>query len=168
LIIDGMQRAVGVSFFTILLIGLVSTLRATQVLEQLIAFARRHAHSARDAEFWIAGSVSAAVLLTTHSVVAILTVGDFAKETGERLGLSAYRRANLLDMTVCTYPFLFPYFIPTILAASSSVAATGFGMPKLSPWSVGVHNVYSWALLGIVAIAIVSGYGRGERAEQEI
>jgi len=164
LILDGMQRAVGVAIFTLLLIGLVATLKATELMERLINFARQHAHNARDAEFWIFGSVSTAVLLTTHSVVAMLTVGDFAKETGERMGLSAYRRANLLDMTVCTYPFALPYFIPTILAASATASGAGFGMPKLSPWTVGIHNAYSLILFVVVIAAMVTGYGRGERA----
>ena len=164
LILDGMQRAVGVAIFTLLLIGLVATLKATELMERLINFARRHTQSARDAEFWIFGSVSAAVLLTTHSVVAMLTVGDFAKETGERMGLSPYRRANLLDMTVCTYPFALPYFIPTILAASATSSGAGFGMPKLSPWTVGIHNAYSLILFVVVIAAMVTGYGRGERA----
>jgi Na+/H+ antiporter NhaC len=162
LILDGMQRAVGVSIFTLLLIGLVATLKATELMERLIAFARRHAHTPRGAEFWIFGSVSAAVLLTTHSVVAMLTVGDFAKETGERMGLSAYRRANLLDMTVCTYPFALPYFIPTILAASATASGADFGMPKLSPWTVGIHNAYSLILFVVVMVAMVTGYGRTE------
>ena len=162
LILDGMQRAVGVAIFTLLLIGLVATLKATELMDRLIGFARRHTHSARDAEFWIFGSVSTAVLLTTHSVVAMLTVGDFAKETGERMGLSAYRRANLLDMTVCTYPFALPYFIPTILAASATSSGVDFGMPKLSPWTVGVHNAYSLILFGVVILAMMTGYGRNE------
>lgn len=168
LILDGMQRAVGVAIFTLLLIGLVATLKATELMERLIQFARRHTNHARDAEFWIFASVSAAVLLTTHSVVAMLTVGDFAKETGERMGLSAYRRANLLDMTVCTYPFALPYFIPTILAASATSSGADFGMPKLSPWTVGIHNAYSILLFVVVIAAIVTGYGRKEAAVEEV
>jgi Na+/H+ antiporter NhaC len=168
LILDGMQRAVGVAVFTLLLIGLVATLKATELMERMISFARRHAKHARDAEFWIFASVSAAVLLTTHSVVAMLTVGDFAKETGERMGLSAYRRANLLDMTVCTYPFALPYFIPTILAASATSSGADFGMPKLSPWTVGIHNAYSIILFVVVIGAIVTGYGRKEAAVEEM
>ena len=69
--------------------------------------------------------MSGAVLLTTHSVVAILTVGDLASRVGSAAGLSPYRRANLLDVTVCTYPFLLPYFLPPILTSSATAAATG-------------------------------------------
>lgn len=165
LILDGMQRSVGVVVFTLLLMGLVATLKATELMDRLIAFAKRRTTKAMDAEFWIFGSVSAAVLLTTHSVVAMLTVGDFARETGSRMGLSAYRRANLLDMTVCTYPFALPYFIPTILAASATASGLEFGMPKLSPWTVGIHNAYSIVLFAVVLIAIVTGYGRSESGD---
>ena len=83
-----------------------------------------------------------AVLLTTHGVVAMLAVGAFAKETGQRFGLSAYRRANLHDVTVCTYPFLFQYSLPTILMSSATASGTGFGLPRLSPLDVGLFNVY--------------------------
>jgi Na+/H+ antiporter NhaC len=111
---------VGVSVFTILRMGLVGTLQATDMLLRLVSTVPRRARSARSAEWWMVGVVSAAVLLTTHSVVAILAVGEVARQTGERYGLDGYRRANLLDLTVCTWPFLLPYFLPTILAAGTT------------------------------------------------
>lgn len=111
------------------------------------------------------GIVSGAVLLTTHSVVAILATGEFARQTGARFGLSRYRRANLLDMTVCTWPFLLPWFLPTILAASASGGGAAYGMPPQSAFTIGMYNTYSWALVGAVLLAIVTGYGR--RWEQD-
>lgn len=162
LIVEGLERGVGVSVFTLLLVGLVETLQRSGALGRLVEKARASTRSARGAEVWIFASVSGAVLLTTHSVVAILAVGEFARETGERFGLSAYRRANLLDLTVCTYPFLLPYFLPTILASGASAAGVGFGLPRLSPLAIGLHNVYSWAVLAITLAAIATGYGRGE------
>lgn len=163
LIIDGISRGVGVSIFTILLIGLVGALQASSSVEGVLAWARSSTVSPRRAEVWIVAAVSVAVLLTTHSVVAILTVGTFARELGERAGLSAYRRANLLDMTVCTYPFLLPYFLPTILASSASASGADFGMPRVAPLEIGMMNTYAWALVLAVAVAIVTGFGRGER-----
>ncbi len=160
LIVDGMQRAVGVSVFTLLLVALVGTLQATDALERLVRAAEGRAQSVRMAELWIVAVVSGAVLLTTHSVVAILAVGPFAKQTGERFALSRYRRANLLDMTVCTWPFLLPWFLPTILAASASAGGTAFGMPQQSALSIGLHNTYAWALAGAVVLAVTTGYGR--------
>jgi Na+/H+ antiporter NhaC len=162
IIVDGMNRGIGASVFTILLVGLVATLQATGALERVVQWATRDGTSARVTEVWIVSAVTVAVLLTTHSIVAMLAVGEMAKRSGERVGLSAYRRANLLDMTVCTWPFLLPYCIPTILASSASVSGVGFGMPRISPFTVGMHNTYSWALLVVVILAVATGYGRRE------
>jgi Na+/H+ antiporter NhaC len=163
LIIDGFSRAVGVSVFTLLLMALVGTIQATDLLDRLVRAAEGRAGTARGAETWIIGTVSAAVLLTTHSVVAVLMTGPFAKRTGERFGLGAYRRANLLDLTVCTWPFLLPWFLPTILAAGTTRDAAALGMPALGPLAIGMHNTYAWALVATVAIMVLTGYGRGER-----
>jgi len=157
-IVDGMQRAVGVSVFTILLMGLVGTVQATDLLPRLVRLVERRAVTSRAAEWWMVGAVSGAVLLTTHSVVSILAIGDVARQTGERLGVSGYRRANLLDLTVCTWPFLLPYFLPTILAAGASRDAGS--MPVLSPWEVGMYNTYAWALVAVVVLAVATGWGR--------
>jgi Na+/H+ antiporter NhaC len=160
LILDGMERGVGVSVFTILLMGLVALLEASGVLTRVVQFAEARVTSARGAEAWIFAALSAAVVLTTHSVVAILTVGRFARETGSRFGVSPYRRANILDVTACTYPFLFPFFIPTILAASVTAAGKDFGLPRISALGAGFANIYSWGLLAIIVTAILTGYGR--------
>jgi len=167
IIVDGMQRAVGVSVFTLLLVALVGTLQATDAVDRLVLAAQGKASSVRGAESWIVGVVSVAVLLTTHSVVAILAVGEFARQTGERFGVSGYRRANLLDMTVCTWPFLLPYFLPTILAASASKSGAAFGMPAVSAASIGLHNTYAWALAVAVVFAVVTGYGRGREVDAD-
>ena len=165
LLLDGMRRAVGVSIFTLLLMGLVGGLEASGLLERLIGWVERRARGRASAEWWIFGSISAATLLTTHSAVAILTVGSLAKQVGEGAGIDGYRRANILDVTVCTYPFLLPFFIPTILAASMTA---GFAdVPRISPWSAGIHNVHSWALLAVLIASIGASTLRGGRSKQE-
>lgn len=164
LLVEGLERGVGVSVFTLLLMGLVSTLEATGLLGDLVARTRGLARSPRSAEALIVSVLSAAVLLTTHSVVAILAVGPYARETGETAGLTAYRRANLLDLTACTWPFLLPWFIPTILAASATAAGQAAGLPRLSPFAVGAANAYSWALVAAVGLAVLTGFGRAEAA----
>jgi len=160
LILDGMQRGVGVSLFTILLMGLVGGLEHAGIMDRIVGAATRGARTARQAEWRIFTTISAAVILTTHAAVAILAVGKLTKEAGEAFGLSAYRRANILDVTVCTYPFLFPFFIPTILAASTTAGYESFGMPRLSAWTIGLHNAHSWALLLVILMAIGTGWGR--------
>jgi Na+/H+ antiporter NhaC len=161
LIIDGLERGVGVSVFTLLLVGLVAAFEATGALARIVAGAGRAA-TARRAETSIVATVSAAVLLTTHSVVAILAVGPLASVTGARAGIGPYRRANLLDLTVCTWPFLLPYFLPTILSSNATQAGLALGMPRVSAFDAGIHNFYSWALVVIVILVVATGWGRGE------
>lgn len=164
LILTGMERGVGVSIFTILLMGLVAALEGAGIVERMVNAATRGATSAAQAEWRIFATVSAAVILTTHAAVAILSVGELTRDAGRKFGLSAYRRANLLDVTVCTYPFLFPFFIPTILAASTTAGLDAFGAPRLSAWTIGLHNAHSWGLLVVILMAMATGWGRGERA----
>ena len=161
LIVEGMERGLGVSIFTLLLMGLVTTLEASGILGRILAWVETRTHTARGAELWSFVAISAAALLTTHSTVAILAVGPFARKSGERFGLSPYRRANLLDVTVCTYPFLLPYCIPTILAASLTA---GTALPRISPWTAGLFNFHSWALWIVIVGAIATGFGRGRTA----
>jgi len=61
---------------------------------------------------------------------------------------------------VSTYPFLLPWFIPTVLAAGMT-AQTG-DAPRLAVTQVGLFNFHSWALLAIALIAIATGWGRRE------
>ena len=160
LLVDGVERGIGISVFTLLLAGLVAGVEGSGVVERLVAALERRADSVRGAEGAIFAAVSGAVLLTTHAVVAILTVGRFTRSLGERFGIGPYRRSNLLDVTVCTYPFLLPYMIPTILAASTTQGYDG-GAPAISPFVVGVYNLHSWALLAMILLAVLAGYGGG-------
>jgi Na+/H+ antiporter NhaC len=158
-LIDGLERGVGVSVFTLLMVGLVGAIGAGRLLGDRAA-RRGAATGPAGVEWRIVAWLSAAVVLTTHSVVAILAVGPYAAQVGGRAGIGPYRRANLLDLTACTWPFLLPFFLPTILAAGTT--AQGGAMPRLSPAAAGLYNAYSWALLAMIVWAVGFGYGRGE------
>jgi len=164
-IIDGINRAVGISFFTILLMGLVATLKASGLVDKLVNFASRHSKTQKHAEGWIAGTVAASVLLTTHSVVAILMVAEFSNKTGEEMQIPSQRRANILSLVVCVFPFLLPYFIPVILMANTTLSGKEFGVPALAPLEVGLYNFIAWALLGMTILVIFKGWGRKKRTE---
>jgi Na+/H+ antiporter NhaC len=160
LVIDGINRAVGISFFTILLMGLVATLKASGLIDRLVLYAAQSSKNAQQAEAWIAGTVGAAVLLTTHSIVAILMVAEFANRTGEEQGISPKRRANILSMIVCVFPFILPYFIPVILMANTTLSGAEFGIPSVSPLEVGLYNFIAWGILLVAIASIAFGYGR--------
>ena len=159
-VIDGINRAIGLSIFTMLLMGLVATLKASGFMTKLVGFAAMRAKTKKHAEGWIAGVMSAAVLLTTHSIVAILMVTDFSNKTGEKFGVAKTRRANLLSLVACIFPFLLPYFIPVILMANMTNSGQEFGIAQVSPLQVGLYNFMSWGLLIIALVAIFLGVGK--------
>lgn len=159
-VIDGINRAVGISFFTILLMGLVATLKSSGVIQKLVDFAAERSKTQKQAEGWISGTVGAAVLLTTHSIVAILMVSEFANKTGEKSNIHPIRRANILSLTTCVFPFLLPYFIPTILVANTTASGQEYGIPSVAPLQAGMYNFVAWALLLILILVIFFSYGR--------
>jgi Na+/H+ antiporter NhaC len=166
LVIDGINRAVGISFFTILLMGLVATLQASGLIDRLVLFAAQSSNTPQQAEGWIAGTVGAAVLLTTHSIVAILMVAEFANRTGAEQGISPQRRANVLSMVVCVFPFILPYFIPVILMANTTLSGAEFGLASVSPLAAGLYNFIAWGILLVAMASIAFGYGRKRDNEQ--
>ncbi|KAA2216704.1 Na+/H+ antiporter NhaC family protein [Maribacter flavus] len=159
-VIVGINRAVGLSFFTILLMGQVATLKASGLMNRLVDFAAAKAKTQKHAESWIVTVMSLAVLLTTHSIVAILMVSDFTKKTGERLGVSKIRRANLLSLIACIFPFVIPYFIPVILMANMTKTGQQYDIPQVSPLEVGLFNFVSWGLLIMTLITLIFGWGK--------
>lgn len=166
LIIDGINRSVGISFFTLFLLGLVAALEASGVLGRWVDFAAQRIRTARAAEGWIAGVVGVVTCLTCHSIVAILTVSEFTRVTGERFGLHPYRRANLLDLSVSSIPFTLPYFIPVILAANTTASGRDHGLPMVPPLQVGLHNFLSLAIFSVLVVAITTGYGRTRSSDR--
>ena len=159
-LIDGLDRGVGVSIFTLLMVGLVAALDVGALLGK-VDDGQGSARRPVAAELRIVGWLTAAVVLTTHSVVAILAIGPYASRTGARAGLGPYRRANLLDVTACTWPFLLPFFLPTILAAGTDCrrrrdAAAVAGRRR--DCTTRTHG----RSIGMLACAIGFGYGRGE------
>ena len=159
-VIDGIQRSIGISIFTILLMGLVGVIKANGLMKRLLHYAEKRTRTQRQGETWIAFVIGAAVLLTTHSVVAILMVADFVKSTGQRLDIGSIRRANIMSLVACIFPFLLPYFIPVILMSSVTITGEDFDIASVAPFEIGIHNFLSWALLVLSILTIGYRYRR--------
>jgi Na+/H+ antiporter NhaC len=159
-IIKGINRSVGLSIFTILLMGMVGTLKASGVFDELINYAQDKGSQPRHSEGWIAGMAGIAVLLTTHSIVAILMVSEFTNKVGQKWKIPPIRRSNILSVVVCIFPFLLPYFIPVILMSSMTGTAQDIGIPNVSPLLVGFHNFLAWGLIPVIIAMVFFGFGR--------
>ena len=117
-------------------------IEGTGLVGRLVEAAEERARSTRSAEWRIFGTVSVVNLLTTHSTVALITVGGFARAMGKRFGIGRYRRANILDVGVCE----------------------AYGMPRIGPVTAGLANAHAWALLVMLLFALITGWGRGRSA----
>jgi len=162
LVINGINRAVGLSIFTILLMGLVATLKASGLMDRLVDFAALRIKTKEHAEGWIAIVMSTAVLLITHSIVAILMVTDFTNKTGNNYGISKIRRANLLSLIACVFPFILPYFIPVILMANMTASGKDYNIPQVSPFEVGLFNFMSLGLLIMTLLTLFFSFGKNK------
>jgi Na+/H+ antiporter NhaC len=90
----------------------------------------------------------------------VLSASEFVRQAGEQMNINKYRRANLMGLVVCTFPFIFPYFIPVILMSNATLSGAAFNIPGVSPLQVGLHNFFSWALMLITFFAVITGFGR--------
>ena len=146
-IIDGINRALGISIFTLLLMGLVETVLASGIIQDAMEKIQRGIHNTRQSGVTIAGVTSLAVLLTTHSIVAILAVKDVVSRISEQHGFSPLKAANIMSMMACVFPFLLPYFVPVLLMVNISGSGADFGIPQVTAIEAGLFNFVSWGIL---------------------
>ena len=112
----------------------------------------------RSTEATIILSVGILSMVTGGISVAVVALGDLVNEIGERAGVNRYRRANLLDCTGCVFCFLAPWTVHCVIPAQQSAA---FGAEyAVSPASIPFVNYYSICMLGILLLAVITGYGR--------
>lgn len=159
IILDGMRGGIDVSIFTILLLGLIYSLQRAGVITRLINWASRVIKTVKQTDFIIMLSTIITNLLTAHNTVTIVSLGEFARQTGERFKIHPYRRANILDVAANTFQHIVPYMTTVIIASAYTSFGEKYGAPKMPPLIIGLSNFQSWALLLILIIFIFTGYG---------
>jgi Na+/H+ antiporter NhaC len=87
-------------------------------MERFIQVVTKKIHTKRSAELSICILVGAVNTLTANNTVAILSVGDIAKQIANRFGIDPRRSASLLDTTSCTVQGLLPYGAQLLMASS--------------------------------------------------
>lgn len=148
-IIDGVNRALGISVFTLLLMGLVSTVLASGIVQDLMDRIQQRIQTRKQAGIAIAWTTSLAVLLTTHSIVAILSVKEVVSQLAGRHDYSTLKAANIMSLMACVFPFLLPYFVPVLLMVNISNTGAEFGVARVTALEAGLFNFVSWGLLVI-------------------
>jgi Na+/H+ antiporter NhaC len=123
----------------------------------------------RQAEAFIVGvTVLASIPIAANAPAELLVGPSLVKPIGKKFGLSPARRANLMDCAVCTLFFTLPWHIAVATWYSQVVnAAQQYAIPA-PPVSAALYNPYSWTLLAVLAVSIMTGWNRTmAEAEEE-
>lgn len=164
IIIDGLNRGVGVSIISILLIGTVSIVINQPAMSRLLQ-ENGIPLSPATAETRLASVTIGANLLLAHNTVAILATAPLALALRRRGGLTGLRTAQIVDISANTVMHFFPYMVTVIMAvALASADLARYGIEELNPFAVGFSNYHSLALLGMVVVVISTGLFRTREA----
>ncbi|MBQ3312428.1 MAG: Na+/H+ antiporter NhaC family protein [Prevotella sp.] len=139
---DGIMSMGELIIVTMMAGGMLELIKQQGGIDFIINMLTRRVSSKRGAELSIATLVSLVDVCTANNTVAILTVGDIAKQIGDRYGVDNKKCASILDTFSCTVQGLIPYGAQLLIAA---------GLASVNPVAILPYLYYPFAL-GIVAI----------------
>lgn len=157
-IIEAISGTAGTVVMLIAVFALLGVVERSGVFEDVGVFLERFARSERSTETAIVLAAGILSMVTGVISVAIVALGDLVNEIGEKAGVDKYRRANLLDCTGCVFCFLAPWTVHCVIPAQQS-AQFGEGF-AVAPAAIPFVNFYSICMLVMLAVAVVTGYGR--------
>ena len=139
---DGIMSMGELIIVTMMAGGMLELIKQQGGIDFIINMLTRRVSSKRGAELSIATLVSLVDVCTANNTVAILTVGDIAKQIGDRYGVDNKKCASILDTFSCTVQGVIPYGAQLLIAA---------GLASVNPVAILPYLYYPFAL-GIVAI----------------
>ncbi len=122
--------------------GMLEIIKVNGGIDYIIEKLSGRINGKRGAEFSIATLVSLVNLCTANNTVAILTVGNIAKQISEKFGIDPRKTASILDTFSCVIQGIIPYGVQILLAA---------GLAHVEPVDIIPYLYYPFAI-GIAAI----------------
>lgn len=122
--------------------GMLQIIKVNGGIDYIIEKLSSRIRGKRGAEFSIAALVSLVNLCTANNTVAILTVGNIAKQISDKFGVDPRKAASILDTFSCTIQGVIPYGVQILLAA---------GLAHLQPVDIIPYLYYPFAI-GIAAV----------------
>ena len=130
---------------TMLAGGILELIKVNGGLDFIVSGMTRRIRGKRGAEFSIAGLVSLANLCTANNTIAIISVGNIAKDITERFGLDPRKTASILDTFSCLVQGLIPYGAQMLMAA---------GLAGISSFSI-IGFLYYPVVMGLFAVLAI-------------
>ncbi|MBS4535187.1 sodium:proton antiporter [Clostridium sp. D2Q-14] len=163
LLVDGMSGMIDICILALLIFACINVMKQGGGDKVLIGFANKFVKSVRGFEISVIVLIIAMSAIMGLNAPPILALGSFyAKPLGEKFNIHPYRRANLLDATACTLVYALPWTPALLLTKSLAEEANAqfgslvpvFETTKITPWIF-----YSWAMLAVMIISVLSGWG---------
>ena len=131
--------------------GMLEIIRENGGIDYIIRRLTARVHGKRGAELSIGALVSLVNVCTANNTVAILTVGNIAKQIGDKYGVDNRKCASILDTFSCTVQGLIPYGVQILLAA---------GLAHLNPVQIIPYLYYPMAIGVATVLSILFRYPR--------
>ena len=146
---DGMLSMSELIIITMIAGGLLEIIKQYGGIEFIIQRMRRRISGKRGAELSIAGLIALVNICTANNTVAIITVGDIARQIGKNDSVDKRKIASILDTVSCSVQGLLPYGAQVLMAAGLA----GVGPDKIIP-----NLIYPMAIGVATVIAILVRY----------
>ena len=126
--------------------GLLELVKVGGGLDFLIRGVTRNIHNRRGGEGAIALLTMLSNVCTANNTIAILTIGDIARNISQKFNISAKRSASIIDTTSCFVQGVLPYGAQLLMAS---------GLAGLSPVAIIPHLYYPVLIGFMVFISII-------------
>lgn len=134
--------------------GIFALISQQGLMDWIVRAISSKVSSKRGAEFSICVLVSIVNACTANNTVAILSVGDIAKNISKRYGIDPRRSASLLDTSSCAVQGLLPYGAQLLMASSLA----GITAISIIPY------LYYPMLIGVMVLLTIVVPGRRKAA----
>lgn len=129
--------------------GMLEIIKVNGGIDYIIEKLSGRIRGKRGAEFSIAAFVSLVNICTANNTVAILTVGNIAKQISEKFGIDPRKTASILDTFSCTIQGIIPYGVQILLAA---------GLAHVQPVDIIPYLYYPFAIGIAASLSILLRY----------
>jgi len=166
---DGINSVVGAIIFAILILAVTQILVESGIMRRILSFAEKTMVSTvRQAELFIIGITILASIPISANAPALLLVGpSIVRPIGEKFKLAPSRRANVMDCAVCTVFFILPWHIVVAAWYAAVVSAAESFHITAPPITSALYNPYTWALLLVLIISVLTGWNRKFESEED-
>lgn len=143
---DGIMSMGELIIVTMLAGGMFEIVKNKGGIDFIIKKVASHIHTKRGGETVIGVLVAAVDVCTANNTIAIISVGNIARQISEKYGIDKRKAASLLDTCSCCVQGIIPYGAQMLMAS---------GLAKVSPMEITPYLYYPFVLIACVAVAIV-------------